>query len=68
MSWLYLLCGGIALYTVETAEAEEPIHITAMVALLLCLIPTSLDALMSSARNTDLSRIMRKGQIAKSDD
>ena len=45
--WLYLLSGGLALYSVETADAGQPLHLTALIALLLCLSPTMVDGLLA---------------------
>ena len=66
MNWLYLLSGGIALYSVETADVNQPLHITALTALCLCLIPTTLAALRTTAKTSDLSRFLRK--TAKAND
>lgn len=68
MNWLYLLSGGIALYSVETADVNQPLHITALTALCLCLIPTTLDALRATAKSADLTRLLRKTANAKAHD
>ena len=60
---LYLLSGGLALYSVEMADADQPFHITALVALLLCLIPTTIDSLLSSDSTMGVGRIMRKNAV-----
>lgn len=44
---LYLLSGSLALYSVETAETDQPVHLTIFIALLVCLIPTMVDSLLS---------------------
>ena len=47
MNWLYLLSGGMALYSVESADINQPFHITAMVALAVCLLPVTLDTYLT---------------------
>lgn len=68
MIWLYLLSGSFALYSVETADINQPFHITAIVAILLCLIPTTLEAFLHSENAHGLVKIIRKNQISKTDD
>ena len=55
VTWLYLLGGSLALYSVESADIDQPIHLTALVALLLCLIPTIIDSLLSLKRKNFIS-------------
>lgn len=45
--WLYLLSGGLALYSIVTADTGQPLYLTAMIAILLCLIPTFIESLVS---------------------
>ena len=58
--WLYLLSGGLALYSVETADAGQPLHITTLTALLLCLVPAMIDGLSQMMKAVNTSRILRK--------
>ena len=60
MNWLYLLSGGFAFYCVENADANQPIHITAIIALMLLSIPTTLDALLSSDKTSGMARTLWK--------
>ena len=64
MNWLYLLSGGFAFYSVEIADANQPIHITAIIALMLLSIPTTLDALLSSDKTSELVRTAWKTSSA----
>jgi len=64
MNWLYLLSGGFAFYSVETADANQPIHITAIIALILVSIPTTIDAVLSSAKTSGKVRTLWKATIA----
>lgn len=45
---LYLLSGGLAIYSVEMADSNQPWHITGLIAILLVLIPTVFDAIFIS--------------------
>jgi high-affinity K+ transport system ATPase subunit B len=64
MNWLYILSGGFAFYSVETADASQPIHITAIIALMLLSIPTTIDALLSSDKTSGIVRTMWKTSSA----
>jgi hypothetical protein len=69
MIWLYLFSGSLALYTVETADANQPFHITAVIAIALCLIPSTLEAFVVSGKAEYIShRILQKRATAKSED
>lgn len=63
--WLYLLGGGLALYSVESADIDQPIHLTALAALLLCLIPTIIDSLL--LLNNSTRTLKRKNFISTSE-
>jgi hypothetical protein len=63
MAWFYLISGGLALYSVETAAADQPLYITAMQALLLCVIPSTLDGL-AAQRIPVMQRILRRKQCS----
>jgi hypothetical protein len=63
--WLYLLGGGLALYSVESANIDQPIHLTALVALVLCLIPTIIDGLLSL--NNSTPTLKRKNLLSTSE-
>ena len=52
MTWLYLLSGGLSLYSIESADINQPICLTALLALLLCLIPTIIDSLLLRYNST----------------
>ncbi|MDB6097475.1 MAG: potassium-transporting ATPase ATP-binding subunit [Gammaproteobacteria bacterium] len=55
-----------SLYSVETAKIGAPITITALVALLVCLIPTTIGGLLSAIGVAGMSRMMQANVIATS--
>ncbi|MBS3953353.1 MAG: potassium-transporting ATPase subunit KdpB [Methylomicrobium sp.] len=55
-----------SLYSVETAGAGSPIGITVLVALLVCLIPTTIGGLLSAIGVAGIGRMMQKNVIATS--
>jgi K+-transporting ATPase ATPase B chain len=55
-----------SLYSVETAGAGQPITITVLVALLVCLIPTTIGGLLSAIGVAGIGRMMQKNVIATS--
>ena len=55
-----------SLYSVETAKAGQPISITVLVALLVCLIPTTIGGLLSAIGVAGIGRMMQKNVIATS--
>src|SRR5450631_1826489 len=55
-----------SLFSVDTAKAGSPITITALVALLVCLIPTTIGGLLSAIGVAGMSRMMQANVIATS--
>jgi K+-transporting ATPase ATPase B chain len=55
-----------SLYSVEGAGAGKPISITVLVALLVCLIPTTIGGLLSAIGVAGIGRMMQKNVIATS--
>ncbi|MGZ8239817.1 MAG: potassium-transporting ATPase subunit KdpB [Methylobacter sp.] len=55
-----------SLYAVETSGAGQPITITVLVALLVCLIPTTIGGLLSAIGVAGIGRMMQKNVIATS--
>ena len=55
-----------SLYSVETAGAGQPISLTVLVALLVCLIPTTIGGLLSAIGVAGIGRMMQKNVIATS--
>ena len=55
-----------SLYSVEVAKAGRPVTITALIALLVCLIPTTIGGLLSAIGVAGMSRMMRANVIATS--
>jgi K+-transporting ATPase ATPase B chain len=55
-----------SLYSVETAKAGAPISITVLVALLVCLIPTTIGGLLSAIGVAGMGRMLQKNVIATS--
>jgi K+-transporting ATPase ATPase B chain len=55
-----------SLFSVEAAKAGEPVTITALVALLVCLIPTTIGALLSAIGIAGMSRMLGANVIATS--
>ncbi len=55
-----------SLYSVEVAKLGTPITITALIALLVCLIPTTIGALLSAIGVAGMSRMMQANVIALS--
>jgi potassium-transporting ATPase ATP-binding subunit len=55
-----------SLYSVETAGTGQPISITVLVALLVCLIPTTIGGLLSAIGVAGIGRMMQKNVIATS--
>lgn len=55
-----------SLYSVQTAGSGQPISITVLVALLVCLIPTTIGGLLSAIGVAGLGRMMQKNVIATS--
>jgi hypothetical protein len=56
--WLNLFSGGLAIYSIEIAVADQPIYLTALLALLLCLIPAMIEGLMQL--NKAITTLKRK--------
>jgi len=55
-----------SLYNVEIAKAGTPVSITVLVALLVCLIPTTIGGLLSAIGVAGIGRMMQKNVIATS--
>jgi K+-transporting ATPase ATPase B chain len=55
-----------SLYAVETSGAGQPITLTVLVALLVCLIPTTIGGLLSAIGVAGIGRMMQKNVIATS--
>jgi K+-transporting ATPase ATPase B chain len=55
-----------SLYAVETAGSGQPITLTVLVALLVCLIPTTIGGLLSAIGVAGIGRMMQKNVIATS--
>jgi len=55
-----------SLFSVEVAKAGQPVTITALVALLVCLIPTTIGALLSAIGIAGMSRMLGANVIATS--
>ncbi|QXP91460.1 potassium-transporting ATPase subunit KdpB [Methylococcus capsulatus] len=55
-----------SIYSVETAGEGRPIMVTVLVALLVCLIPTTIGGLLSAIGVAGIGRMMRKNVIATS--
>jgi potassium-transporting ATPase ATP-binding subunit len=55
-----------SLYSVAVAKAGTPISITALIALLVCLIPTTIGALLSAIGVAGMSRMLQANVIATS--
>ena len=55
-----------SLYSVEIAKVGTPVSITVLVALLVCLIPTTIGALLSAIGVAGIGRMMQKNVIATS--
>jgi K+-transporting ATPase ATPase B chain len=55
-----------SLFSVQVAKAGSPITITALIALLVCLIPTTIGALLSAIGVAGMSRMMQANVIATS--
>jgi K+-transporting ATPase ATPase B chain len=55
-----------SLYSVEAAGAGQPVTITVLVALLVCLIPTTIGGLLSAIGVAGIGRMMQKNVIATS--
>ncbi|WP_333873391.1 potassium-transporting ATPase subunit KdpB [Methylobacter sp.] len=55
-----------SIYSVEVAKAGTPVSITVLVALLVCLIPTTIGALLSAIGVAGIGRMMQKNVIATS--
>jgi len=55
-----------SLYSVEVARLGSPVTITALVALLVCLIPTTIGGLLSAIGVAGMSRMLRANVIATS--
>ncbi|HYE34783.1 potassium-transporting ATPase subunit KdpB [Methylocaldum sp.] len=55
-----------SLYSVETAGTGQPITITVLVALLVCLIPTTIGGLLSAIGVAGIGRMMQKNVVATS--
>jgi len=56
----------MSLYSVEVAQAGTPITITVLIALLVCLIPTTIGGLLSAIGVAGMSRMMQANVIATS--
>src|SRR5262245_42520634 len=55
-----------SLYSVEVANAGTPVTVTVLIALLVCLIPTTIAALLSAIGVAGMSRMMQANVIAMS--
>ncbi|MGH9579270.1 MAG: HAD-IC family P-type ATPase, partial [Terriglobales bacterium] len=55
-----------SIYSVEVAKAGQPITITVLVALLVCLIPTTIGGLLSAIGVAGMGRMMQRNVIATS--
>ncbi len=55
-----------SIYSVETAKEGQPISLTVLVALLVCLIPTTIGGLLSAIGVAGIGRMMQKNVIATS--
>ncbi|MGZ8225706.1 MAG: potassium-transporting ATPase subunit KdpB [Methylococcaceae bacterium] len=55
-----------SIYSVEIAKAGAPVSITVLVALLVCLIPTTIGGLLSAIGVAGIGRMMQKNVIATS--
>src|SRR6201982_803756 len=55
-----------SLYSVEVAKAGTPVTITVLVALLVCLIPTTIGGLLSAIGVAGMGRMMRANVVAMS--
>jgi len=55
-----------SLYSVETAKAGQPITLTVLIALLVCLIPTTIGGLLSAIGVAGIGRMMMKNVVATS--
>jgi K+-transporting ATPase ATPase B chain len=55
-----------SLYSVEVAKAGTPVSVTVLVALLVCLIPTTIGGLLSAIGVAGMGRMMRANVIATS--
>ena len=55
-----------SIYSVEVAKAGTPVSITVLVALLVCLIPTTIGGLLSAIGVAGMGRMMRANVIATS--
>jgi K+-transporting ATPase ATPase B chain len=55
-----------SLYSVEAAKSGAPVTITVLIALLVCLIPTTIGGLLSAIGVAGMSRMMRANVIATS--
>jgi potassium-transporting ATPase ATP-binding subunit len=55
-----------SMFSVEASKAGSPITITALIALLVCLIPTTIGALLSAIGVAGMSRMMQANVIATS--
>jgi len=55
-----------SLYSVETAKVGQPITLTVLVALLVCLIPTTIGGLLSAIGVAGIGRMMMKNVVATS--
>jgi len=55
-----------SLYSVETAKLGQPITLTVLVALLVCLIPTTIGGLLSAIGVAGIGRMMMKNVVATS--
>jgi K+-transporting ATPase ATPase B chain len=56
----------LSLYSVKAANAGEPVSITVLVALLVCLIPTTIGALLSAIGVAGMSRMLGANVLATS--
>jgi potassium-transporting ATPase ATP-binding subunit len=55
-----------SLYSVQTAQAGQPVTITVLVALLVCLIPTTIGGLLSAIGIAGMDRLIQRNVIALS--
>ncbi|MFA6014425.1 MAG: potassium-transporting ATPase subunit KdpB [Gallionellaceae bacterium] len=55
-----------SIYSVETSDAGQPVSITVLVALLVCLIPTTIGGLLSAIGVAGMGRMLQKNVIATS--
>jgi threonine/homoserine/homoserine lactone efflux protein len=56
----YALCGALAWYTIETVDRSEPIYMSMLAVLLLCVLPIIVDSLMTVAKTMKEQALRRE--------